>query len=80
MMINNIRDFGNRHFHKLQTIFLNARGPGDDGVLDKFCSDVHPVNANVIAVVRVMKTVVVQRYNLGAIGTLARVHVVAHDA
>ena len=64
MLVRNISELGNGNLDKFEAIFLHTGRPGNNGILDEFRCNVHPIDADVIAVVWIMDKIVVQRNDL----------------
>ena len=54
------RRFTNREFYEPQPKPVGCCGPGNDYILDELCSNIHPLDANMITVVRVMQAIIVE--------------------
>jgi hypothetical protein len=52
--------FGNGDFDQLEAKFFDRGGPGADGIFNQLCGDIHPVDPDVVTVVRTVETVIVQ--------------------
>jgi hypothetical protein len=59
MVINDVRYLRDGHLHQFQAVLLYARSPSNDGIFDKFRGNIHPINADVVAVVGIMQSIIV---------------------